>query len=223
MTHMARRISLDTIPSSQIGLAAQGPWNGIATHAQAPAWVVCATDYQADAAALRYLTDAGFDARSYLVQTQQPALGKRPAYIRTEPAFPGYLLIRLGPDDPRHLIRKDSRNGVEGLLSAVGSQAPAILPDAAVLVLIDMAEANRHAGYPILGRIDDGGRLRPIPRPNEPVPDWTDQTLTVVDHPFASGLTGTCIHSGRDRVILLLELLGGTRRVELSRSAVRPT
>lgn len=197
--------------------------NGIAARARSAAWIVVATEYRAEADAARYLDHHGFDARQFLVQTRRPALGKRPASWATEHAFPGYLIVRLHPTDPLHWLRPDSRNGVAGWLHAVGAaDAPATLPDATMLALLDMAARNAWTGETLLlGQIDLDGRLVAVPRPAEAAPDLTGETLLVEDHPWLAGMRGECLRSGRDRVTLLLRLLGGEREVTLARAAVR--
>lgn len=220
---MTRRISLDTIPIGQVGMASERPtgrdaWNGTATQWRGPAWVIlCADD---DRAALRYLIDHDFDARLYTVQTYSPALGKRPSGWRIEAAFPGYLLLRLAPNDPRHLLRRDSRNGIDRILSAVGQpDSPAILPDPAMLVLLGLVQQNAWAGLGnVLGRVDRKGFLAPIPKPAEMYPDLTGELLEIEDHPFLSGLRGQCVASSKARLSLLTEAMG---MVTVARDKVR--
>lgn len=184
--------------------------------------VVVATEYQQDAAARRRLDDLGIDARCFAVRRTIPATKARPAAFTTEPAFPGYLLVRLHPPE-RSLIRRDYKHGIVGLLTAVGSDRPAVVPDTAMAKLLDLATTNAWTGDPhVLGQLDAHGRLTPVPKPGQPFEDWTDQELEVVDHPWLVGLTGRCVWSGRDRVAVLLSILGGDRRVEFHRDAVRP-
>lgn len=189
----------------------------------APAWVVVATDYQADSIAQRRLDNLGLDARSMQVRRRIPANRVRPATHHHEPAFPGYLIVRLAPHE-RHMARQDYKHGIVGPLTAVGQpNAPAILPDTAMLALLAEVAVNAWCGVPhLLGEIGDDGRLRPVARPEEVLPDLTGEVLEVADadHPFA-GLRGECMRSGSDRVVLLLRLIGAERRVTVARSAVR--
>lgn len=197
--------------------------NGIATRARVAAWIVVATEYQADTDAARHLAKHGFDARQFLVRSYHSALGKRPAFLANEPAFPGYLIVRLHPTDPLHCLRADSRHGLAGWLHAVGApDTPAVLPDLAMAVLLEMAAKNTWTGEDaLLGQVDERGRLVPVPSLHAPAPDFSGLEVEIVDHPWLAGLRGTCLHSGRDRVVVLLSLLG-TSRVEVDRDSVRP-
>ena len=228
MNAMAGTFPLDTLPGAPI---ASGPRNpmlrdaapGTAAQWRHPAWCVLATEYQADSTAADYADTHGFDARLFMVRRSLPATRARPASSVHEPAFPGYLLIRLAPHDPLHLLRRDSRHGIVGLLHAVGQpDRPALLPDLAMLALLDMAARNAWTGDPmLLGQIDVEGRLVAVPRPAEVAPDLAGETLLIEDHPWLTGMRGECLRSGRDRVTLLLRLLGGEREVTLARGAVR--
>lgn len=195
------------------------PSNGMATRAE-PFWCVMATEYQADADAARYLS-RWFDVRQFVIQAYRPAFGKRPAGFVWEAAFPGYLILRLGPDDPRQHLRADSRNGVAGLLTAVGDKdSPAILPDAAMLVLLGLAQDNLWAGTAdCLGRLDRKGYLGPIPKPADMFPDLTGRLMEIEDHPLMSGLQGTCVASSKARLSLLTEAMG---LVVVPRAKARP-
>jgi hypothetical protein len=178
-----------------------------------------ATEYQADADAARYLA-AWFDVRLYTVQTYRPALGKRPAGFAYEPAFPGYLILRLGPEDPVQHLRSDSRNGVAGLLTAVGDKdSPAVLPDSAMLVLLSLADDNAWTAPHCLGRLDRKGYLIPIPKPADMFPDMRGRLMEIEDHPLLSGLQGTCVASSKQRLSLLTEAMG---LVVVPRAKARP-
>lgn len=190
----------------------------------APAWVVVATDYQADSIAQRRLDNLGLDARLFVVRRTLPANRVRPATHVLEPAFPGYLIVRCAPHE-RDLLRRDYKHGIDGPLTAVGDATkPALLPDLAMLEMLRLGALNLHAQEDgmLLGEVTGDGSLRPVPRPDEPVPDLTGETLLVADpdSPFA-GFSGECMRSGPDRVVILLRLLGADRRVALPRAAVR--
>lgn len=206
--------------SSPVGRDAS---NGIATRDQPAAWVVVAAEYQADADAALYLRRHGFDCRQFLVQTWRPALGRRPSGWGTEAAFPGYLIVRLFPEDELHHLRADSRNGIAGWLHAVGApDTPAVLPDLAMWTLLSLAEANAWTTErSLLGRIGDRGILALVPKPSEMFPDITGAELEIADHPYLAGFRGECLRSGPERVVVLLRLLGGERRVTVGRDAVR--
>lgn len=217
---MSRKIVLDTIPSALVGMVAESPIGRDARNGTAAQWCVMATEYQADDHAARYLA-AWFDVRLFTVQTYRPALGKRPAGFTHEPAFPGYLILRLGPGDPRAPLRADSRHGVAGLLTAVGDKdSPAILPDAAMLVLLGLAQDNLWTGTAdCLGRLDRKGYLGPIPKPADMFPDLTGRLMEIEDHPLMSGLQGTCVASSKARLSLLTEAMG---LVVVPRAKARP-
>lgn len=224
-----RRIPLDTTYGPRISVGTQhavpaASVPGTAVQWNAPAWVVVATDYQADSTAQRRLDSFGLDARQFLVRRHCPATRVRPAAYIIEPAFPGYLIVRAAPHEA-HWLRKDYKHGIQGPLTAVGDASrPAILPDIAMAALIAMGQTHLHisSGGSFLGEIASDGTLRRVPAEEPPPPDYTGATLEVVDpdHPFA-GLAGECMRSGRDRVVLLLKLIGSERRVTVARSAVR--
>lgn len=182
-----------------------------------------ATEYQADSTARAYLDDHGFDARLFLVQRRVRANAVRPAALMVEPAFPGYLIVRLAPTDPLHRLRRDSRHGIDQLLTAVGHpDRPAFLSDEAMLALLDLAEQNLWTGTNnLLGQIGEDGRLRPVPQPHEPLEDLTGEELEISGHPLLSGLRGECVRSGPERVTLLLRTLGMERRIVAQRDQVR--
>jgi hypothetical protein len=223
-----KRIPLDRLPDVAIASAPADPMlrdaaPGTAVQWRSPAWLVVAVGYQQDATAQRRLDALGLDARLFTVRRRLAATRVRPGSNIDEPAFPGYLIVRAAPHE-RDLIGRDYKHAIDGVLTAVGQPTvPAILSDHAMLGLLAIATRNRHAGSDsLLGEISEDGTLRPIAPPDQQPVDLTGETLLVVDEdsPLA-GFRGECLRSAADRVVLLMRLLGGERRVTVDRSAVR--
>lgn len=226
MTHTAQ-VVLDLAPRHRIwsgsNPSGQSAWNGMYAGARSAAWIIVETYHRADADAATFLDSHGFDARRFLVEIYRPSLGKRPAAWVRESAFPGYLIVMVHPGDPIHHLRDDIKTGIAGWVRAIGAdQGPAVLPDLAMWTLLSLAEANAWTTErSLLGRIGDRGNLAPVPKPSEMFPDITGAELEIADHPHLAGFRGECLRSGPERVVVLLRLLGGERRVTVGRDAVR--
>lgn len=151
-----------------------------------------------DARAVLHLLNQGFEAFRPLARLRQRrAHGLQ---YRVESLFPRYVFIRLA-DAGQSWAPLRSTRGVSGLVRIGGDRA-ATVPEALI--------ENLRARMANDGWIDLDS-ARPF-QPREPV--------VVVDGAFA-GLDAVFeCESGTDRVIVLLNLLGASRRVALPKQAV---
>lgn len=122
--------------------------------------------------------------------------------VAVEPLFPRYLFIRVDPD--RHSTAPvRSTRGVVGLVRFGGQ--PAVVPD-------DVIEA-------LLQREDEATGLRQDSR----TLFRAGESVKLMEGPFA-GMEGVFAQEdGEARVIVLMELLGKTNKVKVSRDWVVPS
>lgn len=152
-------------------------------------WFVVQTQPSAEAKARRHLINQGFT--TYLPLYRRRVRHARKNEIVLRPLFPGYLFVRLDPD--QHRWR--SINGTIGVRQILSDgNTPRTLPD--------------HVIEEIVARQDETGAVKlsaPVFAPG--------QAVRLLDGPFAdvSGL----FEEARDenRVVLLLSILGRQVRV----------
>jgi transcriptional antiterminator RfaH len=159
-------------------------------------WFVVQTQPRAEAKARRHLINQGFTA--YLPVYRRRVRHARRNKIAMRPLFPGYLFVRLDPEQQRwHSI--NGTIGVRQILT--NGVTPRYVPDR----IIDE----------IVSREDESGAVKLVPQVFKP-----GQTVRLTDGAFAdvSGL----FEQTRDehRVILLLSLLGRKVRVEVPATEV---
>jgi transcriptional antiterminator RfaH len=162
-----------------------------------PFWAAVRTIPQHEKLAVETVTLNGFEI--FTPRTRE-LVGKR---WRTVALFPGYMFARV-VDRWRALERSP------GVLSVIKfGQMPARVPDAEIALLIERADAD---GVIRLDRSRDLARK----------PLAVGAKVQIVDGPL-KGFRG--IYQGmtaRDRERVLLEVLGGERRVELPRRSAVP-
>lgn len=120
------------------------------------------------------------------------------------PLFPNYLFVRVEPGQPRRPIAHTV--GVRAVLRG-DSGRWLELPAAAV------AEIER--------RVAAGGGAVETQAASTAASYAPDQALGVTRGPFA-GLRGLFVRSEKDRVFLLMQLLGEVRELEVQADCVRP-
>ena len=162
-------------------------------------WIVAVSRPQQEAWAARNVQAQGFDAyypkfeEEYLTKTKRIA-----TRIRT--VFPRYLFVRT--DGPWYFLL-----GTFGISNVVfeGENNPATMPDAQVEYLREREDA--------LGLV----KLPPKPKPT---PFTRGQRLRVTYGPM-QGLTGICQgDSAKERVTMLLDMLGRKSSVVMQRGAL---
>lgn len=141
------------------------------------------------------LRQQGFEA--YLPQQMEAIPGKD---ARIRPLFPGYLFVRFDRDRDQWRPICHTR-GVYRLFSAS--------PERPIPVPRGVVEAIRAKAAP-------NGVIYPL-EPERTIPPGTKLRITGGAFEFH---TGVCQWTGQDRVGLLLQILGGSRVVEVPRSLV---
>jgi len=146
-------------------------------------WHVVHTKPNSEARAERHLQRQGYE-------TLLPLCQRLGGSDEPKPLFPRYLFVALQPDQPWSPIR--STYGVTCLIMA-GPERLAVLP--AYVIENIRARIAEHGG---------AVRIDATPRP----PTFTPgQTVRVTGGAF-QGLQGLYVASARDRVTLLLDILG---------------
>lgn len=163
-------------------------------------WFVVRTHPKGESKALGHILRQGFHA--YLPRYLKRRRHARRSDVVQTPLFPGYLFVEMDPDQARWRAL-NSTVGVSELICANGRPAP--LPED---VITDIRQRENEQGYVVLGRQTT---LRPGDR------------VRISDGAMADR-TGIfeCL-TDRDRVFLLLELLGRQVRVKVPLAALSPT
>lgn len=162
-------------------------------------WFVVRTHPRGEFKALANILRQGFDA--YLPRYLKRRRHARKADIVQSPLFPGYLFVEMDPDQARWRAL-NSTVGVSELVCSNGRPAP--LPED---VIADIREREDARGYVVLGR---QSALKPGDRVRITEGAMADQ-VGIFD----------CL-SDRDRVFLLLDLLGRQVRVTMPLGALAP-
>lgn len=162
-------------------------------------WFVVRTHPKGEFKALGHILRQGFDA--YLPRYLKRRRHARRSDTVQTPLFPGYLFVEMDPDQARWRAL-NSTVGVSELICANGRPAP--LPEE---IIADIRQREDEEGYVVLGRQTS---LRPGDR------------VRISDGAMADR-TGIfeCI-TDRDRVFLLLDLLGRQVRVKVPLAALAP-
>jgi transcriptional antiterminator RfaH len=159
-----------------------------------PYWAAAQLQPQRDGLALQCLRQAGFE--TYAPRLREPRTAHGRKVVRTPLLFPGYLFVLI------HLQWHTARWAPGVVRLVMNGVGPAAVPDG---VIADLK--GRETG----GLID-------LPRPPKFRPG---DRLRVISGPFA-GHVG--LYQGmkpRERVEVLLAILGGAQRVTLAADAVK--
>lgn len=118
------------------------------------------------------------------------------------PLFPRYLFTQTTTRATNWGAMRHTR-GVSALVNRPGTPEPAHVPEWVLRLLWRQCEPNGviYPGASVIRRINVG------------------QTVQVLDGPF-TGWSGICHQSARDRVVLLLGVIGGERAVSVPRKSV---
>lgn len=161
-------------------------------------WCCVYTKPQGERAADLALRDQGFETYLPLY------LKVRPDRSRViQPLFPRYTFVRLDVDrDPwRAVVRSRAHSEVGQLILNPATRRPVSVPDAAIEKLLGQCDANRVI-YP--------GSEREMRRGDRG---------TVLHGPLAQ-FSGICSRTSRDRVWLLLSIMGRQSEASFERGAV---
>jgi transcriptional antiterminator RfaH len=156
-------------------------------------WAAAQLQPQRDGLALHCLRQAGFETYAPRLRERRTAHGR--ALVRTPLLFPGYLFVLI------ELQWSRARWSPGVVRIVMNGTAPAVVPDSVIGVL----------------RARETGGLIELPRPPKFRPG---DRLRVLHGPFA-GHVG--LYTGmrpRERVEVLLAILGGSQRVTLAADAV---
>lgn len=164
-----------------------------------PRWYVAFSKPRQEELALEQLLNQGF--QTYLPQMPEWKRSGGTWKHRTVPIFPRYLFVRPAHDE-QSIAPVRSTYGLTGLVR-FGVEFARVRP-----VLI----SSIHQLEVQLATL----RARP---PGEDLPQGSE--VQIVEGPFA-GLQAVVHASARDRVIVLLDIVGRETRVKLERAAVAP-
>lgn len=155
-------------------------------------WYVVQTQPRKERLALAHLERQGFTC--FLPEVNRPTSALKTSSLAVSALFPGYLFAAFNPD----LDRWRSINGTIGVLKLVAfGELPAPLPEGFVEAL--MGRLSEAADPALETELPAGARIR------------------IVGGIF-DDLTGTLLsRQSRERVFVLLNLLSGPRRINLSR------
>jgi transcriptional antiterminator RfaH len=162
-------------------------------------WFVVRTHPKGEFKALGHILRQGFDA--YLPRYLKRRRHARRSDVVQTPLFPGYLFVEMDPEQARWRAL-NSTVGVSELICANGRPAP--LPE---YVITDIRQRENDQGHVILGRQTG---LRP------------GDHVRITDGAMTNSIGIFECMSDRDRVFLLLDLLGRQVRVRVSLAALAP-
>jgi transcriptional antiterminator RfaH len=160
-----------------------------------PFWVAARTVPRREVFAAQYLARVGFE--TYLPKLRERRIVRGRRVELTLPLFPGYLLVLIKLQ--WHAARWCP--GVAGLCMSGG--APARVPDVAIAEI----QSRERGG---LIELEKPRRLRQGDR------------VRVISGPFNGHLALYAGQTARERVAVLLQLLGGVQRAEISSDAIEP-
>lgn len=167
-------------------------------------WHCVCAEWGSDALAAQSILAAGFQVFQPRIRIRIPASPNRPARSEVVPAFPGYLFAMWAEDERWDMVKR--ARGVAGILHQIGSRdVPAIVPDRFMAALL-----NRAGKQGIIEDISAPDLLPPIEQGG---------TVRIMAGPLA-GRLGLCEWSTDERVALLCEVMGGTRRTTMRRDQV---
>lgn len=169
----------------------------------APIWHVVASEYQAEKLAQQSIQEIGFGTLLPLIRRRTEPTKARPARTVLSPLFPGYVFAAW--DGSANWAKARRAKGVASVLTAVGSDSPAVVP----LLFIEALRA----------RMDDQHVLQDLSVPDL-LPALPAMTAVVIRSGPLAGQRGIVEWSTEERVALLLHVLGGYRRAQLRRDHV---
>lgn len=168
-------------------------------------WHVIATEYQDERLAQQSVSDLGFATCLPLIRRRTEATSARAARTITFPVFSGYLMAAWSPAAEWQRIRR--ARGVAGILTAVGTEMPATVPDAFMAALA--------------ARMAPDGVVEDLSVPDL-LPALPVMTQVLITRGPLAGQSGIVEWSSEERVALLLHVLGGYRRAQMRRDHVTP-
>ena len=162
-----------------------------------PYWAAARLQPHREALALNFLKLRGFETYFPRIRERRVVRGQR--VLATPPLFPGYAFVAIE-------LQWHGARWSPGILSLVmDGERPARVPDADIASL----RARERSGFVVL--------------PKQPSPSLSPHSgdrLRVCSGPF-SGCLGLCAGmAARDRVLVLLKMLGSRREVALPRGDV---
>lgn len=158
-----------------------------------PFWAAAQLQPQRDGLALQCLRQAGFETYAPRLREPRTAHGRR--VVRTPLLFPGYLFVFIR-------LQWHTARWAPGVVRLVmDGPAPAAVPDGVIMAL----------------QARETGGLIDLPRP----PKFrTGDRVRILHGPFAGHVGLYAGMRPRERVEVLLALLGAERRLELPKDAV---
>lgn len=168
-------------------------------------WHVVATEYQAERLAQQSIHELGYRTLLPLIRRRTEPTKARPARTILTPVFPGYVLAAWDAGAPWTRVRR--AKGVASVLTGVGIESPAILPDAFIAALVS--------------RMDGDNVVQDLSVPDL-LPALPVMTAVMIRSGPLAGQRGIVEWSTEERVALLLHVLGGYRRAQMRRDHVEP-